>query len=147
MAKRDTKLGKEVKIYQPQLINLYECNIGSNCVIGAFVEIGRNVKIGNRVKIQAFSFIPEGVTIEDDVFIGPHVCFTNDKYPRSDDENWKIVPTRVSSNTSIGANSTIVCGVTIGKGALIGAGSVVTKDVPPGSVVVGNPAKIIKKKK
>jgi len=152
MAKRGVKFGKNVKIYHEQLVNLYDCEIGSDCVIGAFVEVGRRVKIGNGVKIQAFSFIPEGVTLEDWVFIGPHVCFVNDKYPKAgntdgslkSNREWKVVPTRVCSGASIGANSTILCGVTIGKGAMIGAGSVVTKNVSPGSVVAGNPAKKIK---
>ncbi|MFH1827137.1 MAG: acyltransferase [bacterium] len=152
MAEKRVKFGKNVKIYHKQLINLYDCEIGPNCVIGSFVEIGKGVKIGNGVKVQAFSFIPEGVTLEDGVFIGPHVCFINDKYPRAGNvdgslkssKEWKVSPTRVCRGASIGANSTILCGVTIGEGAMIGAGSVVTKNVSPGVVVVGNPAKRIK---
>lgn len=152
MARKKVSFGKNVKVYHEQLVNLYDCKIGSDCVIGAFVEIGRGVKIGNGVKIQAFSFIPEGVTLEDGVFVGPHVCFTNDKYPRAGNTDgslrssgeWKKTPTRVCQGASIGANSTILCGVTIGRGAMIGAGSVVTKNVSPGAVVVGNPAKKIK---
>lgn len=150
----DVVLGKNVKVYQSKLVNLYGCSIGSDCTIGAFVEIGRGVSIGKRVKIQAFAFIPEGVTIEDEVFIGPHVCFTNDKYPKThnpnssikDNRQWKVIPTMVCKKASIGANATIVCGVTIGEGAMVGAGSVVTKDVPPLTTVAGNPAREIKKK-
>lgn len=139
------KLGKNVKIHHPELTNLYGCEIGSECSIGTFVEIGKNVKLGQRVKVQAFVYIPEGVVIEDEVFIGPHVCFTNDKYPRTINTKWEVVPTKVCKGASIGANATIVCGITIGEGAMIGAGSVVTKDVLPWTVVVGNPAKILRK--
>ncbi|MDO8503229.1 MAG: acyltransferase [bacterium] len=142
MIESNVKLGKNVKVYHSELVNLYDCEIGSGCTIGAFVEIGKGAKIGKRVKIQAFAFIPEGVTIEDGVFIGPHVCFTNDKYPRATNRDWKVVRTLVCKGASIGANSTIVCGVTIGEGAMVGAGSVVTRDVPPRTIVVGNPAKV-----
>lgn len=152
MIKNDVILGKNVKIYHPNIVNLYGCEIGNNCIIGAFVEIQRNVKVGNRVKIQAFAFIPEGVILEDEVFIGPHVCFTNDLFPRATTpegmlkkgEDWQITQTRVCKKASIGAAATILCGVTIGEGAMIGAGSVVLEDVSPWTVVVGNPAKIIK---
>ena len=148
-------LGKNVKIYHPELVNLYGCEIGDNCVIGAFVEIRKQVKIGKNVKIQAFAFIPEGVTIEDGVFVGPHVCFTNDKYPRAVDENGKPlpandrgpVPTLVKKGASVGANATILCGITIGKGSLVGAGAVVTHDVPAGATIAGNPARILKKRR
>lgn len=143
----DVKLGKNVKIYHPELVNLYGCKIGSGCTISSFVEIGKGVKIGERVKIQAFAYIPEGVTIEDEVIIGPHVCFTNDKYPRSISPQWKVIPTKVCIRASIGANATILCGVEIGEGAIVGAGSVVTKNVPPWTVVAGNPAKVLKKLK
>lgn len=153
VVKKDVKLGDSVKIYHPELVNLYGCEIGNECVIGAFVEIRKDVKVGNKVKIQAFTFIPEGVTIEDEVFIGPHVCFTNDKFPRSTNINgtlqtssdWKIVQTKVCKKASIGANATIICGITIGEGAMVGAGAVVTKNVPPYTVVVGNPAKVVRK--
>lgn len=143
----DVKLGKNVKIYHPKLVNLYGCEIGDGCSIAAFVEIGKGVRIGKRVKIQAFAFIPEGVIIEDEVFIGPHACFTNDKYPNLQNPTWKVVPTKVCKHASIGANTTVLCGVTIGEGAMVGAGSVVTRDVPPRAVVAGNPAKVLKKLK
>ncbi len=146
----DVKLGRDVKIFQPDLVNLYGCEIGDGCRIGAFVEIRRDVFIGRNVKIQAFAFIPEGVTIEDGVFIGPHVCFTNDKHPRAVNEDgspqtaedWKVIPTRVCEGASLGANSTILCGITIGRHAMVGAGAVVTRDVPDHAIVVGNPARI-----
>ena len=154
MITKDVKLGKNVKIYHPNLVNLYGCEIGDNCVIGAFVEIRRQVKIGKNVKIQACAFIPEKVTIEDNVFIGPHACFINDKEPRATNSqgviksssDWKAIPTLVKKGASVGANATILCGITIGQGSLVGAGAVVTKDVPPGAVVVGNPAKVLRKK-
>lgn len=149
----DVKVGRDTKIYHPDLVNLYGCEIGDNCIIGTFVEIRKRAKIGNRVKIQASVFIPEGVTIEDEVFIGPHVVFTNDPHPRAtkedgnlkDSEDWEEVPTLVKKKASIGANSTIICGVVIGEGAMIGAGSVVTKDVPDWTIVVGNPAKPLRR--
>src|SRR3989344_994702 len=127
MIKRDVILGKNVKIYHPKLVNLYGCKIGDNCSIGAFVEIQKNVKVGNKVKIQAFVFIPEGVTIEDEVFIGPHVCFTNDLYPRATSpkgvlkkkNEWEISETKICKKASIGAGATIICGVVIGEGAMI----------------------------
>ncbi|MFC2175098.1 acyltransferase [archaeon] len=134
------KVGSNTKIWDDKgLWGEYE--IGDNCVVGKFVEIGNNVKIGNNCKVEAFAFIPPGVTIEDDVFVGPHVCFTNDKKPKATGE-WEISETLVKKGASIGANSTIMCGITIGENALVGAGSVVTKDVPPGQTVVGNPAKV-----
>ena len=152
---KDVILGKNTKIYHPGLVNLYGCKIGKNCIIGTFVEIRKRVIIGNRVKIQAFVFIPEGVTIEDEVFIGPHVIFTNDPYPKATNDDgsikkegdWKYIPTLVKKRASIGANATILCGLTIGEEAIIGAGSVVTKDVLPWTIVAGNPAKVLKKKK
>lgn len=153
MVKNDVKLGKDVKIHNRELVNLFGCKIGSGCIIGSFVEIGKDVEIGERVKIQAFAFIPEGVIIEDEVFIGPHACFINDKYPRSTNPDgsiqssnqWEVILTLVRKRASIGANSTILCGVTIGEGAIVGAGSVVTRDVPAWTVVAGNPAKVIRK--
>ncbi len=150
---KDVILGKGVKIYHPEQVNLYGCTIGDDCVIGSFVEIRKGVKIGDRVKIQAGVFIPEGVEIEDEVFLGPHVVFTNDKYPRSTNidgslqnpEDWKLVKTLVKKRASIGANSTIICGVTIGENAMVGAGSVVTKSVQAGTLVAGVPARVIRK--
>ncbi|KKR32877.1 MAG: Transferase hexapeptide repeat containing protein [Candidatus Gottesmanbacteria bacterium GW2011_GWC2_39_8] len=151
--KKDVKLGKNVKIYHPELVNLYGCEIGDETTIGAFVEIKPDVKIGKRVKIQAGAFIPEGIIIEDEVFIGPHVCFVNDIFPRATNDDgtlkavcdWKVKKTVIKKKASIGANATILCGVTVGEGAMIGAGSVVTKDVPDWTVVAGNPAREIRK--
>jgi len=151
MIKDDVKLGRGTTIYQPDLVNLYGCEIGDDTKIGAFVEIRKDVVIGKRCKIQAFAFIPEGVVVEDGVFIGPHVCFTNDLFPRAvnDDgslktaDDWVVTPTRVKAGASIGANATILCGVTIGLSALVGAGAVVTKDVPDFAIVGGNPAKVM----
>jgi len=117
-------------------------SIGRNCNIGKGVYIDEGVRIGNNVKIQNFASVYRGVTIEDDAFIGPHATFTNDLYPRSFNKDWEIVPTVVKKGASIGANATIVCGVTIGEYAMVGAGAVVTKDVPPFGLVVGNPARL-----
>ena len=150
---KDVMLGTNVKIYHPKRVNLYGCQIGDDCTIGAFVEIRKEVTIGNKVKIQAGVFIPEGVVIEDEAFIGPHVCFTNDLYPASTNpdgslqtsDDWELIVTRVRKRASIGAGSKILCGVTIGEGAIVGMGSVVTKNVPARSVVVGNPARVIRK--
>ncbi|OPY34114.1 MAG: putative acyl transferase [Methanomassiliicoccales archaeon PtaU1.Bin124] len=125
-------------------VNLYGCKIGDECRIAAFVEIQRGVVIGDRCKIEAYAFIPTGVTIGDEVFVGPHACFTNDLHPHAVGD-WEVTPTVVKKGASIGANATIVCGVTIGEGAMVGAGAVVTKDVPAHTLVVGNPAKPIKK--
>ena len=152
MISPDVRLGQGVTIYRPELVNLYGCTIGDDCKIGAFVEIQRGVVVGNRVKIQAFAFLPEGVIIEDEVFIGPHVCFTNDRVPAATGPDgallqpgeWQVVPTRVKRRAAIGANATILCGVTIGEAALVGAGSVVTRDVPPYAVVYGSPARVVR---
>ncbi len=147
----DVKLGQNVRIYHPEQVNLYGCDIGDECNIGSFVEIRKQVTVGRNCKIQAFAFIPEGVTIEDGVFIGPHTCFTNDRFPRAVNSDgslqtvsdWTIVPTRVRRGASIGANATILCGITIGEGALVAAGAVVTKDVPDYAIVAGVPARIV----
>jgi UDP-2-acetamido-3-amino-2,3-dideoxy-glucuronate N-acetyltransferase len=124
-------------------VNLYGCKIGRDCKIAAYVEVQRNVVIGDRCKIEAFAFIPSGVKIEEEVFVGPHATFTNDLHPRAVGD-WEITPTLVKRGASIGAGAVIVCGVTIGEGAMVGAGAVVTRDVPPGATVVGNPARVIK---
>lgn len=151
MIAEDVFLGKDVIVFHPDLVNLYGCHIGDGSKVGAFVEIRRGVQIGRCVKIQAFAFIPEGVTIEDEVFIGPHVCFTNDKYPYAcgangqptGDGDWQVIPTLVKRGASIGANATILCGVTIGANSLVGAGAVVTRDVPDNTVVQGVPARVV----
>lgn len=147
----DVRLGKNVVIYNPDLVNLYGCTIGDGTKVGTFVEIRKQTTIGCNVKIQAFAFIPEGVVIEDGVFIGPHACFTNDTYPRAvnadgsllTEDDWSVVPTLVKAGASIGANATILCGVTIGERAMVGAGAVVTRDVPPFAIVAGAPARVI----
>ena len=155
MISKDAKLGNNVRIHHKDLVNLYGCEVGDNTKIASFVEIQKNVKIGKNCKIGAFAFIPEGATIEDEVFIGPHACFTNDKLPRATNKNgslktekdWSVAKTFVKESASIGANATILCGITIGKNSIVGAGSVVTKNVPDNSIVAGNPAKIIGKVK
>ena len=152
MIASDVRLGRDVVIPHPELVNLYGCTIGDNCKIASFVEIQRGVILGRNVKVEAFAFLPSGLTVEDGVFIGPHACFTNDPDPRAVDDtgkqlgagDWEVVPTVVRKGASIGANATIRCGVTIGEGALVGAGSTVTKDVPPNVVVVGNPARVVR---
>ncbi len=146
----DVKLGKRVRIYS--FTNLYGCEIGDDVRIGTFVEIQKGAKIGNRCKISSHSFICEGVTLEDEVFIGHNVTFINDLYPRSTtadgqlqtEADWKCVPTLVKKGASIGSSATLLCGITVGEYAIVGGGSVVTKDVPAHSVVVGNPAKVLK---
>jgi UDP-2-acetamido-3-amino-2,3-dideoxy-glucuronate N-acetyltransferase len=137
----DVRIGRGTKVWH--FVNLYGCQIGENCVISSFCEIGKEVRIGDNCKIECRVFIPTGVQIEDEVFIGPSVTFTNDKYPKAKAE-WNIARTLVKKGAAIGANSTIICGVTIGEGAMVGAGSVVTKDVAPYTLVVGNPAKKIR---
>jgi len=146
----DVKLGRDVKIYD--FVNLYGCEIGDESKIGTFVEIQKGAKIGRRVKVSSHTFICEGVTVEDQVFIGHGVTFTNDLYPRATapsghlmtDADWTVVPTVVRRGASIGSGATILCGIEIGEGAIVGAGSVVTKDVPAGMVVAGNPARVLR---
>jgi len=147
----DVQLGNNVRIYA--FVNLYGCQIGDDSRIGTFVEIQKGAVIGRRVKISSHSFICEGVTIEDEVFIGHGVMFINDRYPHATDslgqlqteQDWVCIPTRIKRRASIGSNATILCGVTVGEGALVGAGSVVTHDVPDGCVVAGVPARIIRR--
>jgi acetyltransferase-like isoleucine patch superfamily enzyme len=149
----NVKLGQNVKIYD--FVNLYGCEIGDNTKIGTFVEIQKNATIGKNCKISSHTFICEGVHIEDNCFIGHNVTFINDKYPRATnedgslqtEEDWKLIETYVKKGASIGSSATILCGVTIGEGAIVGAGAVVTKDVPPYTVVAGVPARVIKKLK
>ncbi len=146
----DVKLGRDVKIYA--FVNLYGCEIGDETRVGTFVEIQKGVKVGRRCKIQSHTFICEGVTIEDEVFVSHNVNFINDLMPRSTapggglktEAEWTCTPTLVKRRASIGTGSVILAGVTIGEAALVGAGSVVTKDVPAGAVVVGNPARVLR---
>jgi acetyltransferase-like isoleucine patch superfamily enzyme len=146
----DVKLGQDVRIYA--FVNLYGCEIGDESRVGTFVEIQKGAKIGKRVKVSSHSFICEGVTIEDEVFIGHGVMFINDKYPRATtadgasqtEDDWECIPTLIKKGASIGSNATILCGVTVGEHAIIGAGSVVTRDVPPWAVVAGSPARFIR---
>ena len=147
----DVKLGKDVKL--SKFINLYGCCVGDNTKIGAFVEIQKNAFIGKNCKISSHTFICEGVTIEDNVFIGHNVAFTNDSFPRATakdgklqtETDWKVEPTLVKKGASIGSGSTILPNIVIGENAIIGAGSVVTKNVPPDTIVAGNPAKTLRK--
>ena len=148
----DVKLGENVKIYN--FVNLYGCEIGANTKIGTFVEIQKGATVGKNCKISSHTFICEGVHIEDNCFIGHNVTFINDKHPRATnedgsmqtEEDWVCIPTYIRKGASIGSSATILCGVTIGEGAIVGAGAVVTKDVPPGAIVAGVPAREIKKK-
>lgn len=142
-------LGKDVRIFQPDLVNLYGCTIGDETKIGAFVEIQKNAFIGKRCKVSSHTFICEGVTIEDEVFVGHGVMFINDVYPRATaggalqtEADWKVVPTRIKRGASIGSGAVILAGVTIGEGAMVGAGAVVTKDVPPNTIAKGVPARL-----
>jgi acetyltransferase-like isoleucine patch superfamily enzyme len=143
------KLGKNVFIPQPDLVNLYGCEIGDETKVGAFVEVQKGVKIGRFCKVSSHSFLCEGVTLEDKVFVGHGVLFTNDLYPRSasgdklqTEADWKVIPTLIKEGASLGSGSVILCGVTIGKEAMVGAGAVVTKDVPDYAVVAGVPARV-----
>jgi UDP-2-acetamido-3-amino-2,3-dideoxy-glucuronate N-acetyltransferase len=145
------RLGKDVKIFHPSLVNLYGCAIGDDTKIGAFVEIQKNAVIGARCKISSHTFICEGVVIDDEVFIGHGVMFTNDRYPRAanadgslqTEADWSVEVTQVKRAASIGTNVTILCGVTIGEGALVGAGAVVTANIPDYAIVAGVPARVI----
>lgn len=148
---KDVQLGRDVTIFHPDLVNLYGCWVGDETKLGTFVEIQGGAHVGARCKISSHSFICEGVTLEDDVFIGHGVMFTNDKYPRATttegrpqgSTDWTVEPTRVGKGASIGSNATILCGISIGARAIVGAGAVVTKDVPAGAIVAGVPARIL----
>ena len=148
----DVKLGRDVRIYG--FVNLYGCEIGDETRIGAFVEIQKNARIGARCKISSHTFICEGVTIEDEVFVGHGVTFINDRYPAATDTvgrlkgnaDWDCEPTLIKRGASIGSGATLLGGITVGENATVGAGAVVTKDVPPNTIVTGNPARILKKK-
>jgi acetyltransferase-like isoleucine patch superfamily enzyme len=146
----DVKLGTNVRL--SRFINLYGCEIGDESKIGAFVEIQKNVRVGKKCKVSSHTFICEGVVIEDYVFIGHGVIFTNDTYPRAitatgtlqTEADWKVEPTVVRKGASIGSGATLLCNISIGENAIVGAGSVVTKDVPPNAIVAGNPARILR---
>ena len=146
----NVKLGSNVRMVG--YVNLYGCEIGDDVKIGTFVEIQKGVKVGNRCKISSHSFLCEGVILEDDVFIGHSVTFTNDLYPRATngdgqlqtEADWTCLPTRIKRGASIGSGATLLCGITVGENALVGAGSVVTRDVPPDTIVAGNPARVKK---
>ncbi|MGO8697102.1 MAG: acyltransferase [Limisphaerales bacterium] len=146
----DVKLGNGVRIFG--FTNLYGCEIGDDVKIGTFVEIQKGARIGSRCKISSHTFICEGVVLEDEVFVGHNVTFINDLYPRSTngegqlqtEADWKCVPTVVKKGASIGSGATLLCGITIGARAVVGAGSVVTRDVPPGAIVAGNPARVLR---
>ncbi len=146
----DVKLGQRVKVFA--FTNLYGCEIGDDVKIGTFVEIQKGARVGNRCKISSHSFICEGVTLEEEVFIGHGVTFINDRFPRATaidgrpqtEADWSCVPTTVKRGASIGSGATILCGVAIGERAIVGAGSVVTKDVPDGAIVAGNPARVLR---
>ncbi len=145
----DVVLGEKVVIRHPDLVNLYGCRIGAETKIGTFVEIQKGVAVGSRCKISSHSFICEGVTIEDEVFVGHGVMFINDRYPRATsggalqtEADWVVIPTRVGHGASIGSGAVIMCGITIGRNAMIGAGAVVTRDVGEGELVAGVPARL-----
>lgn len=147
----DVKIGNNVKIFN--FVNIYGCEIDDNTKIGTFVEIQKGAKIGKNCKISSHTFICEGVTIEDDVFIGHSVTFINDAYPRATtgdgqlqtEDDWECIPTLVKRGASIGSSATLLCGITVGEHAIVGAGAVVTKDVPANTIVAGNPARIMRR--
>ena len=146
----DVKLGERVNIYQPNLVNLYGCSIGDDTKVGAFVEIQKNAAVGARCKVSSHTFICEGVTLHEEVFVGHGVMFINDRYPRATvagslqtESDWQVVRTVVKRGASIGSGAVIMCGVTIGEHALVGAGAVVTRDIPDYSIAVGVPAKVV----
>ena len=146
----DVVVGDRVTIFHPDLVNLYGCRIGDDTKVGAFVEIQKGASIGRRCKVSSHTFICEGVTIEDEVFVGHGVMFINDPRPRATtggqlqtEADWQVVPTRVARGASIGSGAAILCGVTIGENAMVGAGAVVTRDVPAGATVAGVPARIL----
>ena len=152
MPLNDVTLGRDVKIFQPDLVNLYGCSIGDETKVGPFVEIQRGASIGARCKISSHSFLCDGVTIEDEVFVGHGVMFINDREPRAanpdgslqSEEDWVTIPTRICTGASLGSGAVIMCGVTVGAGAMIGAGAVVTRDVAPGTIVAGVPARLFR---
>jgi acetyltransferase-like isoleucine patch superfamily enzyme len=147
----DVRLGRDVRL--AKFVNLYGCSVGDETKIGAFVEIQKNATVGKRCKISSHTFVCEGVTIEDQVFIGHGVMFINDSYPRATtaggelqtEKDWKVEPTLVKTGASIGSNVTVLANVVIGEHAIVGAGSVVTKDVPPFTIVAGNPARVMRR--
>ena len=150
MIAADVQLGKGVEIRHPDLVNLYGCIVGDATKIGAFVEIQKNARVGSRCKVSSHTFVCSGVTIEDEVFIGHGVMFTNDSYPHATtdgrlqtEQDWKEIPTTIRSGASIGSNVTVLAGLTVGEHAMVGAGAVVTKDVPAHAIVVGVPARVI----
>ena len=147
----DVRLADDVRIPHPELVNLYGCCVGPDTLIGSFVEAQKNATIGARCKISSHSFVCEGVTIEDEVFVGHGVMFINDRYPRAtadgrpqNEADWEMIPTLVRRGASIGSGAVILCGVTIGADAMVGAGAVVTRDVPDGSTVAGVPARLFR---
>ncbi len=146
----DVELGAGVRIVHPELVNLYGCRIGDETKIGAFVEIQKGVVVGSRCKISSHSFVCEGLTVEDEVFVGHGVMFVNDRFPRATtggrlqgEADWAVVATRVCRGASIGSGAVVMCGVTIGENAMVGAGAVVTRDVAPDAVVAGVPARLL----
>jgi len=148
----DVKIGERVRIFQPDLVNLYGCSIGDDSKVGAFVEMQKGVTVGRLCKISSHSFLCEGVAIEDEVFVGHGVMFINDREPRATsggalqtEADWAVVPTRICRGASIGSGAVIMCGVTVGERALIGAGAVVTRDVPADTVVAGVPARVMRR--